>query len=142
VSLPQLARSTLADLFTRAYDEEISLGEAGDALHAEPSEQATIDHMIHGITQIPSLITKDMQEWVYSNSVMTRLRNFASFVAQEETFPIAYKMQHGPQIGKIVEQKMLCISTKTMASLDKPGDAWAAIFKQKPGFQCSSIQSA
>lgn len=116
MSLLQLARSTLADLFTRAYDEELSLGEAGDTLHAEPSEQATIDHMIRGITQISSLITRDMQDWGHSNFVMTRLRNFASFVAEEETFPVAYKVQHGPQTGEIVEQKMLCISTKTIAS--------------------------
>ena len=99
-------------------------GEAADTFHAEPSEQATIDNMVHGISQIPSLMAKDTRELGYSHPFTTRLRNFASLVAKEETIPIAYEMLHSSQPGKRVQQKILCMNMNTTLSPSN-GPRWS-----------------
>jgi hypothetical protein len=87
--------------------------------------------MTEGIARIPQLINSDLREWLADPSSITRLRNFASFVAQEETFSVRYKMQEGAR--PLVEQKVLCITKSTeRGGAQSAAGAWTRFFEQGP----------
>ena len=105
-------------------------------LYADPSEQGTINLMIQGIIQIPRFSDSHLKKWLENPAFVTRLRNFASFVAQEETFSARYKMHGAPLVPcekheeLIVEQKVLCISKRKDAQHDE--GTWTELFGQSP----------
>jgi hypothetical protein len=86
--------------------------------------------MTEGTARIPQLINSGLREWLADPSSVMRLRNFASFVAQEETFSVRYKMQEG--VRPFVEQKVLCISKSTEKGAQRTGGAWTRFFEQGP----------
>jgi hypothetical protein len=112
-------------IFHRAYDQELELDDPTGSLHAEPSELDTIDLMVNGISKLEWTNTRD---GLFSNPKShKRLRNFASFVAQEETIIVPYKMQHSPK-GMIVEQKLLYITKWKGTSAKVLNGQWTNFF--------------
>lgn len=101
----------LTILCDRAFDNELISGETVDVLHADASEIETINLMTEGIGCMSHVTSAQLQEFLVRPSSITRLRNFASFVAREETFMVNYKM-HGDTASS-VPQKVLCISKNT-----------------------------
>jgi hypothetical protein len=94
-------------IFHRAYDQELELEDPTGSLHADSSELDTIDLMINGISKLEG---NNARDGLFTNSTSReRLRNFASFVAQEETIIVPYKTQHSSE-GTVVEQKLLYIT--------------------------------
>jgi hypothetical protein len=73
-------------------------------LYAESDEEETISKMIGGILRLPEFSASSLQQ--LQASEFTKLRNFASFVAEEEFISVKYRMHDGQD----VEQKVLCIS--------------------------------
>jgi hypothetical protein len=78
-------------------------------LHADTSEQSTVDHMIQAILQLPDF------EHLANGSLevmefRTEIRNYISHIVQEETVLLPYGMQHPPQKGAQVQQKMLYLN--------------------------------
>jgi hypothetical protein len=81
--------------------------------------------MINGISKLEWNNTRD---GLFSNlNSRERLRNFASFVAQEETIIVPYKMQHSPK-GTIVEQKLLYVTKWKGTSAEVAGGPWTNFF--------------
>ncbi|OWP07407.1 hypothetical protein B2J93_6186 [Marssonina coronariae] len=81
-----------------AYDEVIATDPAAERLYADHHEGETIDFMIRNTTALPI------------PGPISRFRNFATYISEEETVFSNYKMQSGPQAGEIVGQKLLCIA--------------------------------
>ena len=79
-------------------------------LHADASEQTTIDQTIEAILQIPSFIVPALTRLEDAEHRM-KLRNYISYVIQEETVTLPYVMQHPPQNGQRIQQRMLYIPT-------------------------------
>jgi len=79
-----------------------------NSLRAEASEKDTIDGTVVAILLIPSFedVAKPARD---SSRYQMRLKNYISYVVQEETVSLPYAMQHPPQTGQIVQQKMLYI---------------------------------
>jgi hypothetical protein len=112
-------------IFDRAYDQELELEDPTGTLHAEPSELDTIDLMINGISKLD---WNNAQDGLFSNpKSRERLRNFASFVAQEETIIAPYKMQHSPK-GTVVEQKLLYVTKWKETSAKVLSGPWTNFF--------------
>jgi hypothetical protein len=111
----------------RAFDTELASNAAADDLYADASEIGTINLMTEGITRIPQITNSKLQEWLAVPSSITRLRNFASFVAQEEAFLVQYKMQ-GQQA--LVEQRVLCISKNSRTDEQLVDGAWTGFFQR------------
>ena len=132
----------MADLLDySAYDDETSvLG--NEVLHAKADEISTIDFMVRGITSLKQFSTADMQNWLGSEdrevglTVATRIRNFASYVAHEETFVAVFSMQgndfNGCFNGTIgmSERKVLCVRKARDSRLQDPQGRWTACMKQ------------
>ena len=79
-----------------------------DNLRAKPSEIDTIDSTIRAILSMPSFeeVAKTART---SSRYQMKLRNYISYLVQEETVSLEYAMQHPPQTGKTAQQKMLFI---------------------------------
>jgi hypothetical protein len=108
-------------IFHSAYDQELELEDPTGSLHAESSELDTIDLMINGISKLEW--NNEREELFSSPESRERLRNFASFVAQEETIIVPYKMQHSPK-GTIVEQKLLYVTKWKGTSAKALNEPW------------------
>jgi hypothetical protein len=114
-------------------------------LYADLSEEGTINLMIQGIIQIPQFSNSHLQKWLGNPAFVSRLRNFASFVAQEETFSVRYKMHGAPLVhcekhGElIVEQKVLCISKRKDAQHDE--GTWTELFGKSPALRSESTDN-
>ncbi|KAH7336407.1 hypothetical protein BKA65DRAFT_607298 [Rhexocercosporidium sp. MPI-PUGE-AT-0058] len=88
-----------------SYDEALSSDPEISTLHADPTEKETIDLMTENIAKLPQIITSTLHP-----DLSEQLRNFASFVAIEESLPALYHMVTGSHSGEMVEQKLLCVS--------------------------------
>lgn len=99
---------------------------AVDILHADASEIETISLMTEGIAHVPDIAQLELQELLTKPSSIMRLRNFASFVAQEETFTVVYDMQDGVS----AEQKVLCISRSMRPKKQNVSGAWMGFFAE------------
>lgn len=115
-------------LSNRAFDCELASEGGADVLWADASEIETINLMTEGIAGIPEITYPGLREWIAKSSSITRLQNFASFVAREETITAQYKMQQGTQDS--VEQKVLCISKNTTAEEGRVSGAWTNFFRE------------
>lgn len=71
----------------RSYETELANGLSSSKLHADFTEQGTIDFMIQGVARI-----FDSKTFSLTAERSERLRNFASFISEEETVPASYKM--------------------------------------------------
>lgn len=109
-----------------AFEHELSSNADADVLHADVSEIETINLMTEGIAHIPDIAQLELQELLTKPSSITRLRNFASFVAQEETFTVMYNMQEGAS----AEQKVLCISKSMKPNKQRSEGAWMGFFAE------------
>jgi hypothetical protein len=118
-----------------------------EVLHAEADEISTIDFMVRGITSFKQFSTADMQNWLGSEdrevglTVATRIRNFASYVAHEETFVAVFSMQDNDFKGcfdatvGMLERKVLCVTKTRDSRLRDPQGRWTACMKQNPRFR-------
>jgi hypothetical protein len=109
---------------------------ADDTLYAEASEQETINHTVEAITALPQLAT--VREWFQAGTLSSEaLRNFASYVAKEETIPTPFNMESvvGP-----VEQKMLVVSKRKDLPQVSTGTSWPRILSTSPGSSKSIAQ--
>jgi hypothetical protein len=93
----------------RAFNELSQNGsELISTLHADASEQFTTDHTIQSILQL-----SDFAHLVHGPlgvpKFREKIRNYISYVAQEETVLLPCTMQHPPQKGAKVQQKILYI---------------------------------
>ena len=117
-----------------------------EVLYAETSEIPTLDLMVKGITKIPHF--SSLYEWLqsrddsfFTNNV-TGIRNFASYVAHEETIMANYQLEANdskePADGFVgmPDQKVLCI---TKSSVSRPPEhttgIWTACMSKSPGFR-------
>lgn len=122
---PTLIIPLIANL-TRAFDCELASDKSSDILYADTSEIETINFMTEGIIHMPQIADSAGKNWLAEPSSVTRLRNFASFVAQEETFSVGNYMQESAQ--KLMEQRVLCISKRTGNEDSEVGGAWTSFF--------------
>jgi hypothetical protein len=114
-------------IFHRAYDQELELEDPTSSLHAEPSELDTINLMIDGISKLK---WNNARDGLFSNpKPRDRLRNFASFVAEEETIIVPYKMQHSPK-ATIVQQKLLYVTKWKGTSAKVLNGPWTSFFME------------
>ncbi|KAH6711140.1 hypothetical protein BKA61DRAFT_488877 [Leptodontidium sp. MPI-SDFR-AT-0119] len=104
-----------------SYDETLSSYPEISRLHADTTEQETIDFMIQNVAKLPSLVASPL-----STESFERLRDFASFVASEEVLPVSYQMLTGSQAGEFVEQKLLCIAKVGPGSNVRDEGIWRA----------------
>jgi hypothetical protein len=117
---------TQEELYTenphRKFDSECS-SQASKQLHAERTEEETIDSTIKSILQLPSF--KDIAERELTNiNSEKRLRNYISYVVHEETISMEYMMRHPPQNGESLPQKMLYIGMTKPHNDSKPDEDW------------------
>ncbi|PVH88692.1 SET domain-containing protein [Cadophora sp. DSE1049] len=103
----------------KSYDDALSSHADAANLHADSTEQETIDFMVQNIAEIPDLVTFPLHQ-----DATERLRNFASFVASEEVLPASCQMMTGSQAGEILEQKLLCISKVGHATRVQEEGSW------------------
>jgi hypothetical protein len=111
---------------------------ADDTFYAEASEQETINHTIKAITELPQLAT--VREWLQAGMLSSEeLRNFASYVAKEETIPARFNMEsvNGP-----VEQKMLVVSKRKDTLRISTETAWSRLFSKSPGFRKALLNNS
>jgi hypothetical protein len=123
-------------MLPRAYDDELDVS-TNEILHADPSEIPTIELMLRGILSLEQFSSPDMRDWLGIENprqdgvtMAIRMRNFASYVAHEETF-----QAEGPpnEAGESVRQKVLCITKGWNGHLQE--GSWSSCMKQKPGFR-------
>ena len=114
-------------------------------LYADASETPTIDLMIDRITKLPQF--SGLQKWLYchdNSSAATRMRNFASFIAHEETIIVSWILvandsKESPDgSGGMPDQKVLCVTKRGEFCGRSTGD-WTACLSQSPGFRKSAI---
>lgn len=110
------------------FDSKLASDESTDTLYADTSEIETINFMTEGIARMPQIVNPDARDWLAKPSSINMLRNFASFVAQEDTFIAAYYMQEGPQ--QPVEQRVLCIRKSTSIEELKVGGTWTSFVRE------------
>ena len=121
-------------LSNRAFDCELVSGEAADILHADASEIETIHLMTGDIARMPQITSPEIRKWLSKPSSITRLRNFASFVAREETFTVEYEMQG--DIQSLVAQKVLSISKSRRAKQQHLGGTWTDFVEEAMKICC------
>jgi hypothetical protein len=109
----------------------LASNDAADTLYADSSERETINFMTEGIARIPQIAHPSLWERLADPSSVTRMRNFASFIAQEETFLVRYGMQEGTR--PFVEQKVLCISKNSEEEAPSTQGIWTDYFGQLSG---------
>jgi hypothetical protein len=88
------------------YERKKAGSRLTETLCADASEEGTIDQTIQGILQLPQF---QLVESLRNMKYRTELRNYISYIVQEETILLPYKMQHSSQTGTIMPQKMLYI---------------------------------
>ena len=77
-------------------------------LRADASEESTIDNTMKGILELPGfehIAHGPLGEMEFRK----KIRNYVSYVIQEETVILPYTMQHPPHKGTQTPQKMLFI---------------------------------
>ena len=94
--------------------------------------------MVHGISTLVQFSTADMKQWLgiedYLKSGVTvarSMRNFASYVAHEETFQADCPMP----LGGTIQQKVLCVTKRRESRLQQSRGSWTTCINQSPGFQ-------
>lgn len=122
----------------RAYDNETN-GSENEVLRADPSEIPTIDLMVRGISSLEQFSSADMRNWLGIDdrckvgvTMARRIRNFASYVAHEETFQANCPL-HGT--GGTLQQKVLCITKRRDSHLQESHGSWTTCMSQSPGFR-------
>lgn len=123
-----------------SYDTEITAS-AKEVLYAEPSELETIDFMIRGITNLPQFSGVDMQKWLEqeASSTVVRARNFASFIAKEETLLAGYRLGSNDSSegkdgsGNNVEERVLCMTKSRTSDRQELQGSWNKLMSQSPG---------
>jgi hypothetical protein len=104
----------------------VSDGNVGILL-ADASEIETINLMVEAISRIPEMAQPQLRQWLATPSSITRLRDFASFVAQEETFTVGYGAHDGAKT--MVEQKVLFIGKCARVEEQLVNGTWSSFFK-------------
>ena len=122
----------------------------GEVLYADTSEIPTLDLMVKGITKTPHF--SSLYEWLQSHDDgffadnVTRIRNFASYVAHEETIMANYQLEANDSkesddgfIGT-PDQKFLCITKRSAGRLlEHTTGIWTACMSKSPGFRERAI---
>jgi hypothetical protein len=83
--------------------------------------------MVEGISRLSQIGDGELREWLAKPTSIIRLRNFASFVAQEETFTVRFEMQDSAKTT--AEQRVLCIGNGTGTEEQRVNGAWTAFFR-------------
>jgi hypothetical protein len=111
-----------------------------EILHADESEKPTIDLMVQGITGHKQFsILYKWLEYRQKDRVtggVARLRNFASYVAREETFLAdcpSEVIDSNNSISKASEQKVLCITKGKLLQHQEPAGRWTEYMNRSPG---------
>ncbi|RFU34418.1 hypothetical protein B7463_g1906, partial [Scytalidium lignicola] len=95
--------------------EEHNYGFFGDT-----QESQTVDRMIEELYKCPDIKVREDRPWLRTRQptgmpktkIITLIRDFASFIASEETVRAQYRMQSGPQLGQEISQKVLILVKK------------------------------
>ena len=131
------------NIICSAYDGDL-ISPENEVLYADSSEAPTIDLMVYSISKLPHFST--LNEWLEHHEdgslvgTRTRVRNFASYVAHEETFLASYPFQVNDSKERIdesdgkAEQKVLCITKGREVRSPEPGGSWKACMGRSPGF--------
>ncbi|PBP19402.1 SET domain-containing protein [Diplocarpon rosae] len=100
-----------------AYDQVIATDPAAERPYADQHERETIDFMIQNTAALPT------------RESFSRLRDFATYISEEETVLSSYKMQSGPQAGEFIEQRLLCIARIWPDVHHEPSGPWSTFLK-------------
>lgn len=113
----------------RTFDCELASNENGDVLHADSSEVDTIELMASNISQLPEVSNEQLRNSLLAPTSVSRLRNFASFVAREETFTMEYGVHTDSRDA--VAQKVLCVDKRAGEGNQSVKGSWSAFFNQR-----------